>query len=254
MKHIVALLFAFFLFVPTVLADTDFSNMSLEELMKLQQEMEAAIKQRQSENSTNSLLEKLILTSVGDYITFGTYEQDNKSSNGSEEIYWKVLAKENDKLLVISSRVLDAKIFNVQSSGNTWDTSYIRSWLNEVFFHVAFTAEEQALIPTVTVSADRNPESKQSPGKTTQDKVFLLSLQEVNKYMPTLASRSCKDTTYADEQGTLGGNVSWWLRSPGSSKYDVAYISGEGNIKSGGTTYWFTFIGVRPAMWIDLAP
>lgn len=45
---------------------------------------------------------------VGEYVTFGHYEQDNDESNGKEDIEWLVLEKEDDKVLVISKYVLNA--------------------------------------------------------------------------------------------------------------------------------------------------
>ena len=53
---------------------------------------------------------------VGDYITFGTYEQDNNTSNGKEDIEWLVLAnnlwKGKHRILVISRFALDCQIFD----------------------------------------------------------------------------------------------------------------------------------------------
>lgn len=37
---------------------------------------------------------------VGDYITFGKYEQDNDESDGQEDIEWRVLDKQDNKILV----------------------------------------------------------------------------------------------------------------------------------------------------------
>ena len=39
---------------------------------------------------------------VGSYVTFGSYEQDNDTGNGSEDVEWLVLDKQDDALLVIS--------------------------------------------------------------------------------------------------------------------------------------------------------
>ena len=36
---------------------------------------------------------------MGDYVFFGTYEQDNDTANGKEGIEWLVLAKENNRSL-----------------------------------------------------------------------------------------------------------------------------------------------------------
>ena len=39
---------------------------------------------------------------VGHYVSFGSFEQDNNLNNGKEEIEWLVLAKEGNKVLLIS--------------------------------------------------------------------------------------------------------------------------------------------------------
>ncbi|MBP3696995.1 MAG: hypothetical protein J6J45_05560, partial [Clostridia bacterium] len=69
-------------------------------------------------------------TQVGDYITFGSYEQDNDLSNGKEPIEWLVLDKQDGKVLVISKYALDAKPYNDEYVDVTWETCTLRSWLN----------------------------------------------------------------------------------------------------------------------------
>ena len=56
-------------------------------------------------------LKLLQSVSVGDTVCFGTYEQDNDTSNGTENIEWKVLAKENNKVLIISKYALDCQVY-----------------------------------------------------------------------------------------------------------------------------------------------
>lgn len=123
--------------------------------------------------------EKLKNANVGSYVTFGAYEQDNKKSNGKEDVEWLVLAKESNKILVISKYALDCQQFNTcYTDVITWEICSLREWLNGAFINNAFSAEEQAMIPTATVSADKNPDSSTDPGNATQDKVFLLSITE----------------------------------------------------------------------------
>ena len=49
---------------------------------------------------------------IGDYVTFGTYEQDNNLKNGAEAIEWQVLDKKDCKVLLLSKYALDAKPYN----------------------------------------------------------------------------------------------------------------------------------------------
>lgn len=70
---------------------------------------------------------------VGDIVTFGTYEQDNNTYNGNEEIERIVLAKEDDKALVISRYILDLHQYNPESVDITWEECGLRKWLSEPF-------------------------------------------------------------------------------------------------------------------------
>ena len=198
-------------------------------------------------------------TEVGDTIKFGACEQDNHTENGSEEIEWIVLAKEENRILVISRYALIAKRFNSERTAVVWESSSIRKWLNEDFLNVAFSAEEQAYIPTVTVSADPNPDYSVDPGNDTEDRIFLLSAKEADRYFNGEYSRMCAPTAYAAAQGvatddyfTVDGAAAcwWWLRSPGSESDKAAGIHFNGADFFDGNHVEVANNGVRPAMWI----
>lgn len=183
---------------------------------------------------------------VGDKITFGTYEQDNVTSNGTENIEWLVLARENNKILVISDKVLDAKQYNNEIN-TTWEQCSLRKWLNDSFLNTAFSKKERVLIQSTTVSADKNPKYSTNPGNATTDKVFLLSINEVYKYFNDFHARECALTAYAKAHGA----ALWWLRSPGSF-YSAAFVYPTGALVYNGESVKVSYGGVRPALWIDL--
>ena len=187
---------------------------------------------------------------------FGSYEQDNNKSNGKEDIEWLVLAKEGNKALVISKYALDCQQYNTSYTDVTWETCTLRKWLNNNFINSAFTANEKAMIPTVTVSADKNPDYSTNPGNATQDRVFLLSITEANKYFSSDSARQCKPTEYADAGGAYGhssnGNCFWWLRSPGLEQCLAAGIRNGGDFHEHGNDVRADHSAVRPALWIDL--
>ena len=141
--------------------------------------------------------EKILLdrAKVGDYVFFGTYEQDNDSSNGKEDIEWLVLAKNGNKTLVISKYALDAQFYSTEATA-TWETSSLRTWANDTFLKGAFSADEQQQILSANVSADENPEWIVDPGNATIDKVFLLSIEEAEEYFATNESRRCSLTAW----------------------------------------------------------
>ena len=162
---------------------------------------------------------------VGDIVYFGTYEQDNDTTNGKEDIEWLVLAKKGNRILVISDKALDRQPYNSSRTRVTWETCTFRKWLNNDFINAAFSDDENAMIPTVTVSADKNPEYDTDPGNTTKDRVFLLSIVEAEKYFASDEARECILTEYAISNGawtsdsyTEGGKATylWWLCRPAS--------------------------------------
>lgn len=200
-------------------------------------------------------VEKLKIAKEGDYVIFGAYEQDNNTSNGKEDVEWLVLEVKDGKALVISKYALDCKPYNTNHTDVTWETCTLRKWLNNDFLGAAFSADEKAMIHTVTVSADKNPDYNTNPGNATQDQVFLLSITEANKYFSSDSARQCKSTDYAVANGAFEGdsdNCWWWLRSPGYNQSDAADVHDEGFVSKLGPYVDDDYIGVRPALWIDL--
>jgi hypothetical protein len=200
---------------------------------------------------------------VGDIVYFGTYEQDNDTSNGKENIEWLVLAKEKNRVLVISDKALDRQPYNSSYTEEvTWENCSLRKWLNGTFLKQAFSTEEQAQIQNTTVSADNNPQYSTNPGNATTDKVFLLSINEVEKYFNSDEARKCAPTAYAKAQGastsdtfkTPSGAATcwWWLRSPGDDQSSAAYVYFGGNVFELGNYVFSGLNAVRPAMWITI--
>lgn len=206
----------------------------------------------------------------GDYVSWGTYEQDNNLSNGAENIAWLVLERTDEKLFIISKYALDSKPYSEKDDSASdyyvaWENCTLRKWLNEDFLNTAFSSDEQAKIETVTVSADKNPVYDQVSGNSTQDKIFLLSIPEVERYFTSESTRQCKQTSYAYAQsnyaGEENGNCVWWLRTPGNpgsftfSPHLAAVIEDGGwafaGINFSGKNIALTS-AVRPALWLNL--
>ena len=199
---------------------------------------------------------------VGDTYTFGAYEQDNSTSNGKEAIEWTVLDKDGMSLLLISKQALDCQQYNTSYTDVTWESCSLRKWMNGTFLNKAFNAEEQAQIQNTTVSADKNPEYNTNPGNATTDKVFLLSINEVEKYFNSDEARKCAPTAYAKAQGaytsdsykTASGAATcwWWLRSPGFTQSCAASVRYDGSVNYRGYDVDYYNGAVRPALWINL--
>lgn len=213
---------------------------------------------KDSKSQASTLLkEHPEVAQVGDIITFGAYEQDNKTANGKEEIEWKVLEKdENGKMFVISRYALDCRHYHSSVEKVTWETSDIRSWLNNDFYNTAFTKSERAKIKTTTLENRDNADYNTDGGNDTKDKVFLLSIDEAKAYLPSTVERVCIATKYAESQGSqlegLTRSCRWWLRSPGSTLYNASFVKVDGFILQLGTPASVEKRSVRPAMWVEL--
>ena len=121
-------------------------------------------------------------TSEDGYILMGHYEQDGNLDNGPEPIEWIVIAEEDGKLLVMSRYILDGVPYHTEYTDVTWETCALRAFLNDDFYNTAFDADEQARILTTTVTNPDNARMSVPGGNDTEDKIFLLSMEEVEKY------------------------------------------------------------------------
>lgn len=202
--------------------------------------------------------ESIAVARVGDAFFFGSYEQDNNKSNGKEDIEWIVLAKKDNKLLVVSHYALDCQPYAAEGDHATWETCALRSWLNQSFINEAFSSSiMQEIIAETTVQAQNNPEYEMvNPGNDTRDKIFLLSISEAKTFFNKKIPMGCAPTAYAVAQGAYcadNGNTWWWLRSPGYLDMPRA----AGGTYDGGVSYignaLYISSSVRPAMWIDLS-
>ena len=193
---------------------------------------------------------------VGDVVKFGHYEQDDNLNNGPEEITWLVLERNGDRVLAISEFGLDSHAYNGSYGEITWEHCDLRRWLNDDFLNAAFDSDEQSKILLADVSADKNPKSKADPGNTTQDRIFVLSIKEVEHYFDSKNDRFCKATPYAVARGSKVyrdiGTCWWWTRTPGCDNFYVSDVYGDGKINYVGGTAEQYELSVRPAMWVKL--
>ena len=209
---------------------------------------------------------------IGDIIKFGEYAK--------EKILFEVVAIEDDKAFLVSKNIIDTRQFDGEVKetkfhktkyiGNTdYETSTIRKWLNNDFYNTAFTDEEKEKIVTHT---------------QTKDKVFLLSVDEYEKYLAERETRFKKGTECAKAYGLKyltaptfaafvpydpfdtpedseeylkiynekykhAGNGCYWLRTAHSST-DIYYVYIDGSIK---TIFSFAnYIGIVPAIIIKI--
>ncbi|MBR1931479.1 MAG: Ig-like domain-containing protein, partial [Lachnospiraceae bacterium] len=188
-----------------------------------------------------------------------------------ERIKWKVLSNNGSTLFVVADKGLDCKRYNETNTNVTWETCTLRSWLGKQFYNAAFSAAEQSAIVTQSVVNNDNPYYNTEGGNNTNDKVYLLSIEEVTKpaygfcedYSIASASRRFQTSDYSNARGAYRstisdymGNCWWWLRSPGGDSYRAAYVCADGYVASDGRNGNDVgdYIGaVVPALHIDLS-
>jgi len=205
---------------------------------------------------------------VGNYVSFGTYPQ-TKAGNDATPIEWLVLARDGNKALLISRYGLDAQRYNKDTTSVTWETCTLRTWLNGTFYNKAFSSAEQAAILTTNVDNSKNQcySGWSTNGwKNTQDKVFLLSYAEANKYFGVTYYNSSNTksrvapTAYAIAHGAWTSSSDktadsvnagwWWLRSPGSDQRSAAYVFADGSLDD--LSVGSDSASVRPALWVNI--
>lgn len=220
-----------------------------------------------SEATTDELKLPSELTKVGDVVYFGEYEQDNDLTNGKESIAWRVLAVDNGKALLLAEKILDSRKYNEELKDVTWETCTLRAWLNDEFINTVFDETAIARIPaTKLVNAD-NAQYGTLGGNDTEDKVFLLSFDDVSNpaygfHSDSLekdTARRATGTAFAQNNGIVisdqapySGNGIWWLRSPGTYQTDAFCVSVEGEANNHNFYADEAGIGVRPAIWVVL--
>lgn len=237
--------------------------------------------QMQNPESTTASTPTEILTKfndvkVGDTVTFGTYEQDDETANGAEDIEWYVIERKDDEVLLLSKCCLDTKPFQDNYDTVTWETCTLREWLNNEFYNKAFSSKEQSCIKLSSLTTEVKSNNEGS-GITTKDKVFLLSLNDVKQYFSLTDTDNenmfyCYDSCFLTEMTTYawlqGGERDghWWLRSPGMNDSLDGCIALVQNVPNTGTSEPFGAVdltgtfpfaedhSVRPALWLDLNP
>ena len=228
----------------------------LKELFRMREELERLKAEKSKIESHNIKFEKVVEKQykVGDTVSFGRYPQDE--DGGVKPIEWTVMKKEENKVLLLSKYVLDERPYNKKFEEVTWETSDIRRWLNSDFYITAFNDIEQSKIADTLVRTENNPKHGTAGGNDTEDKVFLLSIEEVESFFINDGERKAKTTKYAEKACFLMNDERyawWWLRSPGYCGYSaVGVLNSYGWVIREGFSVDYDGDGVRPALWLNL--
>lgn len=202
---------------------------------------------------------------IGEKIKFGKYQ-------------WKVLDIKDKSVLIITDDIIELRAYHNKPGDITWADSEIRKYLNSEFLN-NFSEDEKQRIITTTNQNNDNQWFNMIGGNTTEDKVFLLSIEEVvckyfgdsseNLRVPNGKYKYWFTKKDANNEKRMAKYLDclwwWWLRSPGRKQNKAAYVHGDGNIGMQGnsalkcnlTSVYHPVTnevkgGVRPALWICL--
>ncbi len=200
----------------------------------------------------------------GDSQQYSNGYQNNKTATDAfwfkyEQIEWDVLKIENGNAMLLSNKVINSQVYDVNDKNN-YEESRIREWLNSTFYNEAFSEAQKSLIIETEVdnsAATTDSDTNQYACDNTNDKVYLLSYQEANMLYSTDSERMAVATDYARCEGAYcyglnGINYGYWqLRSPSSGYGDKAWEArGGGNFS---TTYTCSSnVGTCPVIWIKI--
>ncbi len=191
-----------------------------------------------------------------------------------EPIEWRVI--DPDTGMVISETILDAQAYNNyvfcrdgalyddmsifwgNSSktyhANNYAKSSMREWLNDDFYNMAFSIEQQNIIETTELE-NLNCVSKNT-SETTYDKIYLPSLNEWENKIYTInpdIAGGQPGSDYAKCQGLTKHyddvNFRWRLRTAGKTTYSTCVAYTEQSVAvSSGILSSFSASGIRPAL------
>ncbi len=167
--------------------------------------------------------ERIVNTEPRDLVKFG-----NKVCS--------LLGVDDGKALMLLDNAISDVPFQEDGTVCTWETSSARVWLNSDFLEDGFLETELNAICETTVTADENPTYHTPAGNDTIDKVYLLSVDEVNQY---------HDVLHTTES-------SWWLRTPGSNKKAMSFVYKDLTVMDYGYTIASSSFTLKPVIWVSL--
>ena len=229
------------------------------------------------------LLAKLLNTSIdsilmpviikeGAIIPFGKYQ-------------WRVLKTDGNSALIITESVIETRPYHEEFTEITWEHCDLRKYLNKNFYNTFDPADRARILETRITDCD-NPWYGTKWGKSTVDRIFLLSTNEVLQYYGDSGDvRNNKRWYYTDNDDLIFSDAehwdcgecvndqyngtrkalyhkvynvgwderTWWLRSPGINvRHTTAMIGKIGELFICGADVYMSDIGVRPALWLSI--
>ena len=178
--------------------------------------------------------------------------------SGDDPIEWRVLEVSGDKAFLLSDRILEAKAYNDEYTSVMWKNCSLRNWLNEAFLNNTFSEPERAGILLWSYeNEDNSLYGNNNVGECTQEKVTLLSLEDIVKreygFLEVYSDVNPARVACGEEGlGENGYGSRWWLRTSAQTNY-VSYVRDNGCVLRHSAYVYETSVGVRPALHISLS-
>lgn len=160
-----------------------------------------------------------------------------------QPITWRVLKKDDESVTVISEDVIVCMPFD--NCKADYATSYVREWLNEIFYEKVFTEKEKKAleINKIEINSPRNDDDT----LVLEDRVFLLTFSEIEDLFDG-NNGNVWEITHTGFAIHTGGETSCWTRDA-SERSDVPMHVNEYGEKSDRVRYCYNVsLGVRPAI------
>ena len=161
----------------------------------------------------------------------------------NKPLEWIILDVEQNKALLIAKDCLLQAPYNEEWVAITWEQSSLRNRILPQLLEQIFDDAERDRVLHCKNENANNKRWKTQGGDDTDDKLFLLSVDEVNQYFPY------DDARIAYFEGEA---VWWWLRSPCGISSRAASVYDDGIVFEYGYRVSWSGGAVRPAFWLNL--
>jgi len=208
---------------------------------------------------------------IGDIITFGGQQ-------------WRVLDVQGLKAFIISEKIIEKRPYHATFTDIGWEKSSIREYLHNEYINTAFTEKERKRITySKNITRDNSWYGTYS-GNDTFDKIVLLTVEDVVRYLGDSGDLKAHKAWYVDGDRSVfeNGNIVttvysesedgyllhdqydnariakdtddeawwWWTRTPGFNTSSVSVVGSDGLVRMSGRMVNTSNGGMRPAMWI----
>jgi len=173
----------------------------------------------------------------------------NTEAPPEEKIFglqWLLLDVEAGKgRLYLAKNVLYQAPYHKKWEPTTWAECELRDKLREELLP-ALAKKDRALAEKIQATPIHTPDNTYwdtSGGRDVTDQIWLLSIEEAQRYFNRDSERVAKFNNEA---------AWWWLRSPGVYQTGAAYVNIGGYVYLYGNDVTHEAGGVRPALWLNL--